>query len=105
MASDVMMPPVSFENAAPMVGTRLLLCNVPKARSVEPADPKLYVSPVVLSPSPTEYVELALVSDSLKYHPPGKTEETPALTRLLKFSVTGVLERIGRMLLTVTLDV
>jgi hypothetical protein len=52
IANDVMVLPVLLVNDAPRVGMSVPLCKQPKARSVFPLAPKLYVSPALLDPVP-----------------------------------------------------
>jgi len=52
IASEVIVPPVAFASAAPIVGVNDPLWRPPKARSGLPAAPKLYVSPVLPLPVP-----------------------------------------------------
>src|SRR5438093_6314705 len=91
MESDVTVEPVLFVKQAPIVGSRVPLCNPPSARSVEPAEPKLYVSPALLLPVPAVYVVFALASDSEKAQPSGQPGaaafDVPLEARVLKSCV------------------
>lgn len=56
-----------------MCGSNVLLNNPPKARSLLPSAPKLYVSPAMSEPVPALYTVLALVLVSRKCQPVGTT--------------------------------
>src|SRR3569833_178344 len=69
---------------------RLPLCRPPKARSDEPAAPKLYVSPPVPLPVPAVYVVLAFVPLSLHAQPAGTVLEVPVVSSVSKLCVYAV---------------
>ena len=56
----------------------------PKARSMFPVLPKLYVSPAVPDPVPAVYVRFAFVPLSLNAQPAGTDELVPEDARVLK---------------------
>jgi hypothetical protein len=84
IVSELIVLPVSFRNSAPKSGTRLALRTAPKARSLLPVEPKLYVSPTFELPVPAVYCVLALLPDSERAQPVGRLLLLALLSRLLK---------------------
>jgi hypothetical protein len=88
-SSAEIVSPVSFVNEAPIVGVSVPLSSVPKARSVDPVEPKLYVSPALLLPVPAVYLPslLALEPDSASAQPAGRTSDWPLAASVSKSCV------------------
>ena len=82
----VMTVPVLLVYAAPIVGVNVVLCSPPKARSVEPVAPKLYVSPPLPLPVPAVYTLFLPVPASAKPKPAGTTPEVNVEANVEKFS-------------------